>query len=134
MFSAACQGIVDGMAMLPRRPSIPGRPGVAHTLAALVDRLTNTPAMVVDEIGDILSANALARELFSAFPSVGPATGRRSCILHHPVVGAMVVDEVVLGSAAEPGSSVVIYVPPPESSSADALRILGILCTSKGQS
>lgn len=117
--------------MLPRRSCVPDRPGFVHTLATLVDRLRNTPAIVVDEIGDILSANALARELFAGFPPHWTAPGGTSRIFHHPEVGAVVVDEVVLGSAAEPGRSVVVYVPLPDSSSADALRILGILCTSK---
>lgn len=49
------------------RSLMPGRPGFVLTLAVLVDCLPNTPAIVVNDIGDITDANVLARELFSEY-------------------------------------------------------------------
>ncbi len=119
-----------------------GHRGWTPTVAALVDRLPTTPAIVVDAVGDILAANVLARELFSAFTvndnlvhpyramwarrdgAVGGGTVR---VFRHREMGLLVVDEVVLCSAAEPGTTVLVYVPAPGSFSDDALRILGSL-------
>ena len=175
-----------------------GQPAFAHTLITLVDRLSNTPAVVVNDIGDILGTNVLACELFSEFtirdnlvrmtfldPAAalcedvwrdqardaigtlrrayhqapynnatsnlvsellrlsGPfrtmwmqqdwaASNRATRVFHHREVGVLVVDEVVLGSAAEPGTTVLVYVPTPGSFSDDSLRILGSMRASSG--
>jgi hypothetical protein len=166
---------------------------LTHTVTALINRLPNTPAIVVNDIGDILSANTLAQELFSEFvirdnlirmTFLDPAarssvaawraqardalgtlrrayqespgdsatsalvsqllrsstsfrtmwvqrdwtpSGRVSRVFNHSDMGPLVVDEVALRSAAEPGRTVLVYIPAPGSSSDGALRVLGTL-------
>ncbi|MGW0162995.1 MmyB family transcriptional regulator [Mycobacterium sp. NPDC003323] len=173
------------------------RPAFATTIAALVNRLPNTPAIIVNGIGDILEVNDMARELFSEFtirdnlvrmtfldpaavqcadawrdqardaigrlrqayqqaPTNGAtsrlvsellrlsrsfrmmwtqrdwtARNRSMRVFRHRDVGALVVDEVILGSAAEPGNALLIYVPTPGSFSDDSLLILASLRASK---
>ncbi|MCZ8379961.1 hypothetical protein O6P37_13895 [Mycobacterium sp. CPCC 205372] len=177
-------------------PSASGQRACAHPLAALVNHLPNTPAIVVNDIGDVLSINNLARELFSEFTihdnvvrmtfldpaarwcadawrdqardALGTlrrayqrapsntetsslvcellrlsepfrtmwmqqdrtASNRATRVFPHREVGALVVDEVALGSAAEPGTMVLVYVPAPGSVSDESLRILGSWCAS----
>ncbi|PRC50240.1 transcriptional regulator, partial [Mycobacterium sp. ITM-2017-0098] len=45
----------------------------------------------------------------------------------HGEMGPLVVEEVILSSAADPGTTMLVYVPTPGSASDDALRILGTL-------
>lgn len=52
---------------------------------------------------------------------------RMARVFPHCEMGPLVVDEVVLTSAAEPGTAVLVYVPRPGSASDDALQILGAL-------
>lgn len=46
-----------------------GGVGSRQSLAGMVERLPNTPAIAVNALGDILSTNGLAQELFSGFAS-----------------------------------------------------------------
>lgn len=165
----------------------------SQTVGALVTRLAATPAIVVNNVGDILHTNVLAQDLFSEFTirdnlarmifldaaakccasawhahARDTVAGLRQAYRHssddratdrliselirsstqfhamwmqpdgappdrtprvfpHREMGPLVVDEVVLISAAEPGTTVVVYAPTPGSASDDALRILGAL-------
>ncbi|PVY33744.1 MmyB family transcriptional regulator [Williamsia muralis] len=51
----------------PLPDSAANRKDLSHAVEDVVNRLPNTPAVVVDGIGNILAANALAGELFSEF-------------------------------------------------------------------
>lgn len=51
----------------PHPDSAANRKDLTHAVEDVVHRLPNTPAVVVDGIGNILAANALAGELFSEF-------------------------------------------------------------------
>ena len=51
----------------PLPDSAANREDLTHPVEHVVSRLPNTPAVVVDGIGNILTANALAGELFSEF-------------------------------------------------------------------
>lgn len=166
-----------------------GKPDFIQTIVEMIDRLPNTPAVVINVAGDVLASNKLAGELFAEFtvrdnlnrmvfldPAAhfcdaawvshardslrslreayrhdpGPAvhevlsdllrssTSFRAMwtaqdweredssarIFHHPEMGALVVDEVRLGSAANPDLFLVAYVPRPGSPSDDSIRLL----------
>ncbi|MCV7169249.1 hypothetical protein H7I41_04830 [Mycobacterium manitobense] len=60
-------GAMDPAKLTCAGPSASGQRACAHSLAALVTRLPNTPAIVVNDIGDVLNINDLACELFSEF-------------------------------------------------------------------
>jgi MmyB-like transcription regulator ligand binding domain len=170
----------------------PDRMAFTQSVGTLVTRLVSVPAIAVNDIGDILTTNMLAGELFSEFSirdnlvrmifldaaakccvdswhahardavaglrhthrhspddrasglvtellrsstpframwtqRVATPRPRMARVFPHCEMGRLVVDEVILSSAAEPRTAVVAYVPAPGSASDDALRILGAL-------
>lgn len=50
---------------------------------------------------------------------------RTARVFPHRQMGPLVVDEVVLTSAAEPGTTVLVYIPTPGSASDDAATAAG---------
>jgi hypothetical protein len=73
-------------------------------------------------IGELSLHSDTFRRLWADHDVLAHATGTKR--LHHPVVGEMTLDYVVLAVESDPDQSLVILTPEPASPSAQALDIL----------
>lgn len=116
---------------------VPGRlPSreVAPSTAALLDRLADTPALLVDNTCQVLAWNPLAAALFEDFSALRAADRnilrRIFQVFQHPQVGPIELDFDIL-TVPDLDQQVVIFTAEPGSDSYQNLQLLKVIGTQR---